>query len=158
MPNGLLPPLRGGRAAGVGATPGRGPAGAPGPSSGIPTTGVGRGAGRGVAVPPRSRAARTASCSAFSAAARTSAAATSMSWALVGLVTGDGAAGAFFAAAVLRGGAGLTPALPSVAASGAPGAAAAAAGTPAVSMVARSRRATGASIVLDADLTYSPIS
>src|SRR5262249_58520199 len=34
-----------------------------------------------------------ASCSAFSAAARASAAATSMSWALVGLTTGDGGDG-----------------------------------------------------------------
>jgi len=158
MPNGLLPPLRGARPPGDGAAPGPGPAGAP--PSPNPVAGAGRGAaGRGVAMSPRSRAARTAaSCSALSAAARTSAAATSMSCALVGLVTGDAGAGAgdFFAGAVFLGGAGLIPDLaPSTA--GAADAAGAAV-RPAASMVARSRRATGASIVLDADLTYSPIS
>jgi hypothetical protein len=79
-----------------------------------------------------------------------------MSWALVGFVTAGVAA--FFAGAFF-GGAGRAPDRPfpvgaaAGAADGAGGADAAAA-----SMVARSRRATGASIVLDADFTYSPIS
>jgi len=87
-----------------------------------------------------------------------------MSWALVGFATGGGGAGtARFAATLLGslgregafGGAGLAPVAPS-----AIGAADAAAGVtlPAASIVARSRRATGGSIVLDADFTYSPIS
>jgi hypothetical protein len=166
IPNGLLPPLRGGRVAGPGAPVGRGPAGPGRGPSATPGPGAGRcgAAGRGP-LGPRSCAARTAaSCSAFSWAARASAAATSMSWALVGLLTGVGGPGigAFLAGALvgsavrgLRGGVGLAPGFP--AAGGALGAAGAAV-TPAASMVARSRRATGASIVLDADLTYSPIS
>jgi hypothetical protein len=87
-----------------------------------------------------------------------------MSWALVGFATGGGGAGtARFAATLVGslgrdgafGGAGLAPAGPSTA-----GAAGDAAGAtlPAASIVARSRRATGGSIVLDADFTYSPIS
>ena len=169
MPNGLLPPGRGGRLAGVGPA-GRGPAGArPSPPSGRPGVGPGRGAvGRGAW--GRSRccwAARTAaSCSAFNAAARCSAAATSMSWALVGRSPGGGPGTGPRRGAprpvspgfgVVRGGAGravLAAPLPDGAAAGAAGAAAA----PAASMLARSRRATGGSMVLDADLTYSPIS
>ncbi len=85
-----------------------------------------------------------------------------MSCALVGRRLGGGAGmGAVFAAArvvspalVARGGAGFAAPLP--AAAGAAGADAWTA--PAASMLARSRRATGASMVLDADLTYSPIS
>jgi hypothetical protein len=71
-----------------------------------------------------------------------------MSWALVGAATAGGAA--FFA--VRLGGAGLAAALPSVAGAACAGGAVAVA----ASNVARSRRATGASMVLDADLTYSP--
>jgi hypothetical protein len=135
-----------------------------------------------------------ASCSAFSAEARASAAATSMSWALAGLVTGpgvgpgrpagglgraswpgdgagdvgasegtlvagaDGRRGGWGRALVGLGlgrtaGAGaLAPA-----ALGADGAGAAGAAEPA-SKAPRSRRATGASTVLDADLTNSPMS
>src|SRR5262245_7830173 len=77
-----------------------------------------------------------------------------MSWALVGLVTGDGAAGvgAFLGAAALRGGVGFAATCRSPAG---------AAGAPAdgvATKTSRSRRATGASTVLDADFTYSPIS
>jgi hypothetical protein len=163
MPNGLLPPVRGGRApVGPGVAVGRGLVGAPGPAPGAPGPPAGPGlgaAGRGVSG-PRSCAARTAaSWSAFSWAARTSAAATSMSCALVGAMTGVGATGAgvVFLAGAFLGGAGRAPDVgPSVA--GAEGGAGVAAGAPAASMVARSRRATGASMVLDADLTNSPIS
>jgi hypothetical protein len=123
-----------------------------------------------------------ASCSAFSAEARASAAATSMSCALAGLAIGPGVgpgrtgglgriapgpgAGAGDDGAALgvlsvagavgrRGGAGRAL----VGALGALGAAAAGAGAlPFVSRAPRSRRATGASTVLDADLTNSPIS
>ncbi len=162
MPNGLFPPARGGRVPGVGPT-GRGPAGAPGAPGGSskPVAGAGRGAaGRGAW--RAACAARTAaSCSALSAAARCSAAATSMSWALVGRVAGGGAGmGPFLAALVAspafdaRGAVGLTAVAPFAAE-----AAGADTGTaPDASIVARSRRATGASIVLEADLTYSPIS
>jgi hypothetical protein len=150
MPNGLLPPARGGRAPVPGA-PGRGAIGASGRT---PPAGPGLGAaGRGPV--PRSCAARTAaSCSALSCAARNSAAATSMSWALVGFVTGEGAA-VFLAGAVLRGGVGLTalaalPSPPAGAGAGATGAE--------DSNDARNRLATGASTVLEADFTYSPIS
>jgi hypothetical protein len=124
-----------------------------------------------------------ASCSAFSAEARASAAATSMSWALAGFATGPGVgpgraggfgraiepgpglgaagdAGALGApaagAAGRRGGWGRAV----VGVLGALGAAAGAAGAapPWASRAPRSRRATGASTVLDADLTNSPIS
>ncbi len=164
IPNGLLPPARGGRVPGEGAVVGRGPVGVPGRGASVTlvlggAAGPGRGAaGRGVDG-PRSCAARTAaSWSALSCAARASAAATSMSCALVGLVTGDGGAGtgAFFGGAFL-GGAGLAPEV-LFSAVGAEGAVGAATGEPSASMVARSRLATGASIVLDADLTNSPIS
>ena len=126
-----------------------------------------------------------ASCSAFSAAARASAAATSMSWALAGFATGAagcggpgngplGFAGPGIGAAGRRGGIGLAETR------GAPGAGegvgvwfevevevgagadaggAAGVGAPAEATNAlRSRRATGASTVLDADFTNSPIS
>jgi hypothetical protein len=166
MPNGLLPPARGGRLPGEGAPVGRGPAGAPGRGASVTlvllglTVGAGRGAaGRGVDG-PRSCAARTAaSWSALSWVARASAAATSMSCALVGLVTGNGGAGtgAFFGGAFL-GGAGRAPDVLLFSVTGAGDAAGAATGVPPASMVARSRRATGASMVLDADLTNSPIS
>src|SRR5262245_7639760 len=82
-----------------------------------------------------------------------------MSCALVGSPTANGSA-AFFAA-VLRGGAGLAAApgaRPSSTGATAAGAAGCGAGGAALSNVARNRLATGASMVLDADLTYSPIS
>jgi hypothetical protein len=133
-------------------------------------------------------AARTAaSCSAFRAEARASAAATSMSCALAGLLTGpgvgpgrpagglgraiapgDGAAGDDGAlvgvpatgAAGRRGGVGRAAVGALGAVAGAVGAAAAAgAALPFdASRAPRSRRATGASTVLEADLTNSPIS
>ena len=132
-------------------------------------------------------AARTAaSCSAFSAEARASAAATSMSWALAGLATGAGAgpgrpmgglgratgprlgaagaAGALVApaagAAGRRGGVGraVVGVLAAVGAMFAAAAAGAGALPLDASRAPRSRRATGASTVLDADLTNSPIS
>jgi hypothetical protein len=89
-----------------------------------------------------------------------------MSCALVGRRPGGGAGtGAFFAgraawSGLARGGAGFAAAVAAAPPSAAPlGAGADGADTPpVVSMAARSRRATGASIVLDADLTYSPIS
>jgi hypothetical protein len=116
----------------------------------------------------------------LSAVARASAAATSMSWALVGFTTGaDGAGrggpgtGPRFSGALedgRLGGAGLAAgpdgagrAGAGVGAGGAAGAAGAdgaggAAIAPPDSKLARSRRATGASTVLDADFTYSPSS
>jgi hypothetical protein len=165
MPNGLLPPARGGRLPGGGVAAGRGPAGVPGRGASVtfvplgPVVGIGLGAaGRGVAG-PRSWAARTAaSWSALSWTARASAAATSMSCALVGWDTGNGGpgTGAFLGGAFF-GGAGLAPEVV-ISVAGAGDAAGAGPGEPPASMVARSRRATGASIVLDADLTNSPIS
>ena len=126
-------------------------------------------------------AARTAaSCSAFNAEARASAAATSMSWALAGLATGpgvgpgrDGGFGRAVGPGV--GAAGVAGALGALAAGaagrrggvgravvgvlGALGTATGAGAAPfGVSRAPRSRRATGASTVLDADLTNSPIS
>jgi len=110
-----------------------------------------------------------ASCSALSAAARASAAATSMSCALAGLATGaadgggpgtgplgridDGAAGR-------RGGAGLAETLGSVLFVGDAAGRAGADGDDweAAANAPRRRRATGASTVLDADFTNSPIS
>src|SRR5258705_5931468 len=167
MPNGLLPPARGGRLPDGGVAVGLGPAG-PGRGASVtlvagPAAGVGRGAaGRG-ADGPRCCAARTAaSWSALSWAARASAAATSMSCALVGLVTGEGGAGTgALRGADFLGGAGRAPVvLPMLfSVTGADGADGAEAGDPpSASMVARSRLATGASMVLDADLTNSPIS
>jgi len=170
-PKGLLP-ARGGRA-----PPGRGAAGVPGPP-GRPAPGVA--AGRGGAGPGRGGAAgvpaaggsgsgrcracwaalTVASCSALRAAARASAAATSMSWALAGLTTGGVVGtGAFFAGA-LFGGAGRADTRGSPAGAAGADATGAGAGAGAVpaSSAARSRRATGASTVLDADLTNSPIS
>jgi hypothetical protein len=86
-----------------------------------------------------------------------------MSWALAGLITGGAAggcgAGAFFA--TFFGGAGLavTFVAPSdVDGTGAAGVGGADGAPAAASSAARSRRATGASTVLDADFTYSPIS
>jgi hypothetical protein len=172
MPNGLLPAARGGRPA-----VGRGAPGAGAWPVAGPTGRGGTGPGLGATVAPPSPAGRcraacwaltAAACSALSAAARASAAATSMSCALAGLTTG-GAAGmgvAFLAGGdTLRGGAGLadTRAAPPGAAggagaAGATGAGAAAGAGPPASMEARSRRATGASTVLDADFTYSPSS
>src|SRR5689334_23826143 len=119
-----------------------------------------------------------ASCSAFSAVARASAAATSMSWALVGLTTGEAGVGRGgpgtgerFSAPPdegRRGGVGLAAgpdgAVRGLAGAGAAGAtdatgaAGAAIALPPCSKVARNRRATGASTVLDADFTYSPSS
>src|SRR6202040_2173512 len=89
------------------------------------------------------------------------AAATSMSCALVGLVTGEGGPGTGpLRGGAFLGGAGRAPAVVALLFSvvGADGAEGAATGVPPASMVARSRRATGASMVLDADLTNSPIS
>jgi len=201
-PNGLLPgPRAGGRPPGRGAAPGLG---AP-PAGAGAAAGPGRGPGPapGVGAPPAGGSRRTvsrcraacaaltaASWSALSAAARTSAAATSMSWALAGLTTGAcgrggpgtgprrspvgfSAAGRSPTTGRLGGigrAAGLPPGLrtglPTVAgwagaaAEDAAGAAAddGADGAADVSMAARSRRATGASTVLDADFTYSPSS
>ena len=187
MPNGLLPPLRaGGRR--PGRRPGPGAPGVAGRAGGGPGRGgtgrdpaaAGRspsagGSGRAVSrccARPAWAARTAASCSALSAAARASAAATSMSWALAGLATGAGRlrrtrdrtlrAGPGAGAAGRLGGAGLAEtarrrsarrrrwrrrrrgrgAAPPGASTNAP----------------RSRRATGASTVLDADLTNSPIS
>ncbi len=167
MPKGLLPPVRGARPA-AGPAAGRGAVGAPGAATPPgPGVGPGRGpAGRAACV-PRAAAARTAaSCSAFNAAARCSAAATSMSCALVGRRFGGGAgtgppffAGALVVSPVLvRGGVGFADVAPRVPLVGAPVTAGAAGRAPVASMLARSRRATGGSTVLDADLTYSPIS
>lgn len=164
MPNGLLPPVRGGRAElGVGAPVGRGPAGVAGRAPSVtlgPAVGTGRGAaGRGPDGPRSWAALTAASCSALSCAARTSAAATSMSWALLGVLTGWGGPGTGpFLAGAFLGGAGRAPPPPLLSTAGAEGAAAGAVVAPAASIVARSRRATGASMVLDADLTNSPIS
>jgi hypothetical protein len=108
-----------------------------------------------------------ASCSFFRAAARTSAAATSMSCALACLATGATAGGGvgigattgalgLMTGAALRGGIGFADTLgtPAVSAGEAGDELAAGAAT----NTWRSRRATGASTVLDADLTNSPIS
>jgi hypothetical protein len=209
MPNGLLPPLRGGRPPGAaGRSPRPSPRGAEGrPSPRAPSMrgplprppesrgpipgGAGRApawlAGRvgAPAVPGRggmklgfgapsdgglpSRcacwAARAASCSALSAAARASAAATSMSCALAGLATGVGGTmetGAFglpAGAAGFLGGIGLADTFGSLAVTGAgPFGALDAEGPEPAAKASLSRRATGASTVLDADLTNSPIS
>jgi hypothetical protein len=113
-----------------------------------------------------------ASCSTFNAAARASAAATSMSWALAGFETGAGGPGTGPLGRAIgpgvgaagdvgadgrRGGAGRAEVRGSV------GAAAGAAGADEppgadAAKPSRRRRATGASTVLDADLTNSPIS
>src|SRR5262245_59123686 len=78
-----------------------------------------------------------------------------MSWALAGLITGAGGGVGTALVAVRFGGAGfagVTFVLPTVAAGAGAGADGVATNT------SRSRRATGASTVLDADLTNSPIS
>lgn len=116
-------------------------------------------------------AARTeASCSALSAEARASAAATSMSWALAGFVTGVGGtmevgAFGFMGAEGFLGGAGravtrgsFAVAAVVAAAAGADGALGALGAPEPAAKASFSRRATGASTVLDADLTNSPIS
>jgi hypothetical protein len=87
-----------------------------------------------------------------------------MSCALVGWLTGVGTGagiGGFFGGGAFLGGAGFAVAFVSgtggaslTPATGGGGAI----GVAVFSKVARNRRATGASIVLDADLTYSPIS
>jgi hypothetical protein len=185
MPNGLLPPLRPpGRPPGAAGPPGRGGAGVPGRGGTAP--GVGRGAlGRvaGVSVgvgrpesPPRPlsvagcrrclAALTAASCSAFSAAARASAAATSMSCALAGLIAGPPADGGGVGTGLavrfcgIAGRAGTAFATAGVSIRGAAAWAAAGALCCAgrATKTSRSRRATGASMVLDADLTNSPIS
>ena len=128
-----------------------------------------------------------ASCSALSAEARASAAATSMSWALAGLATGPGVGPGRLGAGGLGRTNGPGIGAGDVGALGAPAAGAAgrrggcgravggagraelgagalgadgadAAGADPASRAPRSRRATGASTVLDADLTNSPIS
>jgi hypothetical protein len=206
-PNGLLPgPRAGGRAppAGPGrptlgapGAPGRPAAGEPGRGGTVPgpgPAGRGRDAGSAGGCCARRSASRVraawaaltaASCSAFSAEARSSAAATSMSCALAGLAIGPGvgpgrpgidglgrstgpgagtageagALGASSAGAVgRRGGAGRAVVGVRGGALGAATAAAGAAPPFGASRAPRSRRATGASTVLDADLTNSPIS
>ena len=151
-PNGLLPaPRDGGRAPG---RPTPGPGVTPGPGRGVVGVGAGFGAGGSTDGPPRfaaSAAFTAASCSAFNAVARASAAATSMSCALAGFNGGGAGTGALRAAA-FAGGAGLAVAF------GALFGALGAAGVGAETIASRSRRATGASTVLDADFTYSPIS
>jgi hypothetical protein len=218
-PNGLLPgPRDGGRGAPP-PGPGRTPPGAPGAggrAAGEPGRGgTAPGPGRGREMPSeggccaRRSASRTraacaaltaASCSAFNAEARASAAATSMSWALAGLATGPGMGpgrpgtaglgraiwpgpgagevgtdngagevgasdrpelGEPLAGVGRRGGWGRAPVglgrAAGAAAAGDDEAEDAGAAEPA-SRAPRSRRATGASTVLDADLTNSPIS
>ncbi|TQJ20957.1 hypothetical protein FBZ33_1165 [Micromonospora sp. A202] len=165
-------PGRGGIAAG----PGRGPGRLPPSAGGSRRTGLSRCCWRAACA-----ALTAASCSAFSAAARASAAATSMSWALAGLATGAAGCGApgtgpfgfgpGAGADGRRGGIGLaeTRGAPGVGAvvgvgveagvdAGADGAAAGAGAPADATNALRSRRATGASTVLDADFTNSPIS
>jgi len=165
-------PGRGGIAAG----PGRGPGRLPPSAGGSRRTGLSRCCWRAACA-----ALTAASCSAFSAAARASAAATSMSWALAGLATGAADCGApgtgplgfgpGAGAAGRRGGIGLaeTRGAPGVGVvvgvgfeagvdAGADGAAAGAGAPADATNALRSRRATGASTVLDADFTNSPIS
>lgn len=164
MPYGLLPPLRPGRPPGALGPPGRG-------ADGATRGGIAVGAGFGATGPAagascgagclRCRAAFTvASCSAFRAAARASAAATSMSCALAGLIAGPpadaggvgtGRAGRFC-------GVGLAGAFGAPALSTEGGGAGVLAVDGLATNTCRSRRATGASTVLDADLTNSPIS
>lgn len=187
MPNGLLPPLRaGGRppgrpggAVGVPDGPGRFAAGEPGRGGTAPGPGLGRGAPPSAGGSRRTGASRcccraacaaltAASCSALRAAARASAAATSMSWALAGLATGVAGGcggpgtGPFgrTGGAGRRGGMGLAEIRAGLL--GLDGAGVGAAGAEGCSDDAtnapRSRRATGASTVLDADFTNSPIS
>jgi hypothetical protein len=178
MPNGLLPAERaGGRVPGRGEAPPVRGAAAPGAWAG-PGRGAGLGAD-GLAGASRrvvSRcfaacwAARTAaSCSAFNAAARTSAAATSMSCALAGFAAGAVgrggpgtgprfSAGRFGGVGRTDGDAFVAPLAAGAGAAGGGAAAAAALAPPLVSNAVRSRRATGASTVLDADFTYSPSS
>jgi hypothetical protein len=198
MPNGLLPPLRGGRLPEPAGRPSprasprgaeerpsplvpsmRGPTGrpsrppnpgGPGRALGPPGMKLGFGLPSGAdGLPSRCAcAARAASCSALSAAARASAAATSMSWALAGLATGVGGTidmGAFGftpdGAAGFLGGAGLADTLGSLTGAGAGAGPFGALGVEGLGPAANaslSRRATGASTVLDADLTNSPIS
>lgn len=184
IPKGLLPPLRGGRwppergvfgACGAAA---RFAAGEPGRGGTTPGPGLKLGPGLAVggSVVGRCRACcaalTAASCSALSAAARASAAATSMSWALAGLTGGvAGGAGAFLVGggAAFRGGAGFADTLGAPGLAGGAGVATgvgagagtgtgAGAGVVPASRATRSLRATGASTVLDADLTNSPIS
>lgn len=166
--------------------PGRGPI-APGPGR-VGPVGVGESVGPSASrcLAACWAALTAASCSFFRAAARASAAATSMSWALlpagaatgggVGVATGPGT-GAFgradagVAADFFGGiGIGLGPgvaALGAATSAGAPAGAAGVAGAAGAAGVAAAagaskfalnRRATGASTVLEADLTNSPIS
>lgn len=168
-------PGRGGIVPGPGRGPGRGP----------PSVGGSRRTFSRCCCRAACAALTAASCSAFSAAARASAAATSMSWALAGLVTGvadcggPGTGPLGFGPGVgtpcrrggmgfadtrgplgggagvgVRGGVGVGVGVGGATAGGAAGA-----GEPALLTNAlRSRRATGASTVLDADFTNSPIS
>lgn len=193
------PPPGPGRGPGFGAEPGRALVPPPVTPNGLlpPGRGPGLGPGRGaerrsvVEPPPLGRspsplarrlrassaALAAASCCFFSASALAWVAATSMSWALAGLVAGVGGpgtgrffAGAFFSG-FFTGGAGLPigafglgPGLAVTPGFFTEAGAAASAGfsgfepeDPAANS-SRSRRATGASTVLDADLTNSPIS
>ena len=155
IPYGLLPPLRaGGRGVGCGCWGCWGCCGC--------------GFGRCCPSPPWRRccccccccwrAARAAaSCSAFNAAALASAAATSMSWALAGLAAlGGGPGTGRFGGPGLAAGRAGAAALLSVWV--ALLAAVSAAALAALAISSRSRRATGASTVLDADFTNSPMS
>ncbi len=157
IPNGLLLALP---ERGPGRGPGRGAGFAGRTGAGVP--GAGRPAARCFA------ATCAASCSFLSCAARASAAATSMSWALAGF---DSTTGALEAGAAFRGGPGtpgfgaaLGTAVGFVPVDVSTGAAAGGAAViavgcgPATAMASRKRRATGASTVLDADLTNSPMS
>ena len=166
MPNGLLPaPRAGGRPAGRGAL-GPPPGRLLGVGRGAPGAGGRAGLGLGLGVGgstdgPAWAASRLAawaarcdaSCSALSADARASAAATSMSCALAGFIAAGGAGTGLRRPAAFAGGAGLAATFGALLA-----AAGAAAGADEATIASRSRRATAASTVLDTDLTYSPIS
>mgnify|MGYP007126046172 CR=1 FL=1 len=169
MPNGLLPPLRaGGRTpgraeVGVADVPSRAAAGLPGRGGIMAGVIFGR-AGPSEDGSRRAASCRCcccaaswaafscaaltdASCSAFSAAARASAAAISMSCALAGCALG----------ATVALDLAVAPAVVSPPAAW-PAFAASAFACASAANALRSRRATGASTVLDADLTNSPIS
>jgi len=163
------PPSRGPIPGGAGRTPPpalAGRAGAPAvPGRGGMKLGLGAPSAGGFPSRWACWAARVASCSALSAAARASAAATSMSCALAGLATGAGgtmeigALGLPAGAAGFLGGIGFADTLGSLEITGeGPFGALDAEGPEPAAKASLSRRATGASTVLDADLTNSPIS
>jgi hypothetical protein len=82
-----------------------------------------------------------------------------MSCALAGLIAGGGGAGtgAFFGA-IFTGGAGRAETLGAAPSDATGAGGAAGVGVAEATIASRRRRATGASTVLDADFTYSPIS